>query len=123
VIGREAADPVELGGYRLGRGATVLLSQWVTHRDSRWFADPDAFRPERWEDGFAGRIPKYAYFPFGGGPRLCLGTTFAMLEAVVLLTTIGRQFRFRPVSGHLVEPTPSTNLRPRDGVPVVLALR
>jgi cytochrome P450 len=123
VIGREAAGPVELGGYRLRRGATVLLSQWVTHRDPRWFVDPDAFRPDRWENGFAGRIPKYAFFPFGGGPRLCLGNAFAMLEAVLLLATVGRRFRFQPVPGQIVEPAPSTTLRPRDGVPVVLASR
>jgi cytochrome P450 len=123
VIGREAADPVELGDYRLRRGATVLLSQWVTHRDPRWFDDPDTFRPDRWENGFAGRIPKYAFYPFGGGPRICLGNAFALLEAVLLLATIGQRFRFNLAPGHVVEPAPSTTLRPRNGVHVVLSDR
>jgi cytochrome P450 len=123
VLGREATAPVELGGYRFGRGATVLMSQWVTHRDPRWFDDPEAFRPERWADGLIHRIPKYAYYPFGGGPRVCIGNTFAMLEAVLLLAAIGRRFRFRLVPGHLVEPWPSITLRPRYGLRAVLAPR
>jgi cytochrome P450 len=123
VIGREAVAPIELGGYRLGRGATVLMSQWVTHRDPRWFDAPDEFRPERWADGLIHRIPKYAYYPFGGGPRICIGNTFAMLEAVLLLAAVGRRFRFRPVPGHPVEPWPSITLRPRHGLRAVLAAR
>jgi cytochrome P450 len=123
VIGREAAEPVELGGYRLRRGSIVLLSQWVTHRDPRWFDEPDQFRPERWENGFVNRIPKYAYFPFGGGPRLCLGNAFALLEATLCLATIGPRFRFAPNPGHPVEPAPSTSLRPKQGMPVTLESR
>jgi cytochrome P450 len=123
VIGREAAEPVELGGYALRRGQTVLMSQWVTHRDARWFADPEAFRPERWQNGLAARLPKYAFYPFGGGPRLCLGNAFALLEAALLLATIGQRFRFSLAPGHQVEPTPSTTLRPRAGVWAVLAAR
>jgi cytochrome P450 len=123
VIGREAATPVELGGYRLRRGTTVLLSQWITHRDSRWFDHPDEFRPERWENGLILRIPKYAFFPFGGGARLCLGNSFALLEATLCLAAIGQRFRFRPVPGHPVEPAPSTSLRPKAGVWVVVEPR
>jgi cytochrome P450 len=122
-IGREAIVPVELGGYRLRRGTMVLLSQWVTHRDPRWFDDPDEFRPARWEDGLITQIPKYAYFPFGGGPRICLGNSFALMEATLCLATIGQAFRFIPVPGHPVEPAPSTSLRPKHGVRVTLAPR
>ena len=122
-IGREAVAPVELDGYLLRRGTIVLISQWVTHRDPRWFDGPDKFRPERWENGFINRIPKYAYFPFGGGARLCLGNSFALLEITLCLAMIGQQFRFRPLPGHRVEPAPSTSLRPKDGVPVIVERR
>ena len=81
VIGREAVEPVELGGYQIPAGTTVFMPQWVIHRDGRWFDDPLAFRPERWSDGMMQRIPRYAYFPFGGGPRICIGNNFALMEA------------------------------------------
>jgi cytochrome P450 len=123
VIGREAIDAVELGGYRARPGTTVLMSQWVTHRDPRWFDEPEKFRPERWEDGLLNRLPKYAYYPFGGGPRVCIGNTFALLEAVLLLAAIGRRFRGRLVPGHPVEPWPSITLRPRYGLKAVLEAR
>jgi cytochrome P450 len=122
-IGRESTSPVELGGFRFRRGTMVLLSQWVTHRDPRWFDDPDEFRPARWENGLINRIPKYAYFPFGGGPRICLGNAFALMEATLCLATIGQAFRFFPVAGHPVVPAPSTSLRPKHGVRVTLARR
>ena len=70
------------------------MSQWVTHRDPRYFPDPEAFRPERWLDGLAKRLPKYAYYPFGGGPRVCIGNTFALMEAALILATVGQRYRF-----------------------------
>ncbi len=76
-IGREALADCTVGGYTVPRGTTILMSQWVVQRDSRFFKDPDQFRPERWLDASAKNIPKFAYFPFGGGPRLCIGNTFA----------------------------------------------
>ena len=93
VIGREAIEPVELGGYRIPAGTTVFMPQWVIHRDGRWFDDPEAFRPERWADGLMQRIHRYAYFPFGGGPRICIGNNFALMEATLILATIARQYR------------------------------
>jgi cytochrome P450 len=123
ILGREATAPCELGGYHVRRGMTVLMSQWVTQRDPRWFDAPDEFRPERWQDGLINRLPKYAYFPFGGGPRVCIGNTFAMLEAVLLLAAVGRRYRFRLVPGHPVEPWPSITLRPRYGLKAVLESR
>ncbi len=71
------------------------MSQWVIQRDPRFFDDPLAFRPERWDDNLAKKIHRYAYFPFGGGPRICIGNGFAMMEAVLLLATIARRFRPR----------------------------
>src|SRR5262249_48319102 len=104
VIGREAVREVVVGGSRVPPGTTVLMSQWVVHRDPRHFDKPDAFLPERWGDGLAQRLPKYAYFPFGGGPRLCVGNAFAMMEAVLVLATLARRFRFTLLPGEEVVP-------------------
>lgn len=123
LIGREPVEDVELGGFRVRKGTTLFMSQWVNHRDARYFPDPAAFRPERWADGLAGRIPKYAYYPFGGGPRVCIGNQFAMMEAVLLLAAIGQKWRFTLEPGADVEPWPTITLRPRPGVPAVLAQR
>jgi cytochrome P450 len=123
VIGREPMDDRPLGDYMVRRGSTVFMSQWVTHRDGRFYEAPLEFRPERWAEGLAKRLPKYAYFPFGGGPRVCIGNGFAMVEAVLLLATIGRQYRFT------LEPEPPVDfelgitLLPRDGIPAVLRRR
>ena len=73
ILARETIEPCEIGGYELPRGSTIILSQWMMHRDPRYFDDPDAFRPERWLDGLADRLPAGAYFPFGDGPRRCIG--------------------------------------------------
>jgi cytochrome P450 len=100
----------------------LFLSQWVTHRDPRFFPDPLAFRPDRWAKT-ADPPPPYAYFPFGGGPRTCIGERFAWTEAVVLLATLAQRWRLRLVPGHRPEPKPVVTLRPRDGVPMVLERR
>ena len=99
VIGREAVETCELGGWRIPAGGTVLMSQWVVQRDPRFYDEPERFYPARWADGLAKRLPKYAYFPFGGGPRVCIGNTFAATRgnagagdagsAVSLLARIG----------------------------------
>jgi cytochrome P450 len=106
VIGREATRDLELGGYRVKRGYTVLMSQWVNHRDPEYFPEPEEFRPERWENGLARRIPKFAYYPFGGGQRMCIGSTFASIEAPIVLATVGQRYRFT------VEPEAVTNAIP-----------
>jgi cytochrome P450 len=120
VIGREATSAVEVGGYTVPKGMTLLMSQWVVHRDPRWYESPEKFRPERWEGERAKALPKYAYFPFGGGPRLCIGNTFALMEAVLVVATIAQRFRFRLVPGQTVEPSPTFTLRPQSGIKVVL---
>ncbi len=94
IMGREATENLELGGYRVKRGYTVLMSQWVSHRDPDTFLEPEAFRPERWEDGLARRIPKFACFPFGGGQRVCIGNNFATMEAAIILAAVGQLYRF-----------------------------
>ncbi len=121
-IGREARAECSLGGFRVPAGTTVLMSPWVVHRDPRWFDRPEEFLPERWAEGGAHR-PKYAYFPFGGGPRLCIGNHFALMEAVLVLATLGQRYRFTLVPDHPVTTWPTVTLRPKDGIRAVLQAR
>jgi cytochrome P450 len=118
-IGRRSVRNCEIGGYDVPAGTTFLMSQWVLHRDPRFFDDPLEFRPQRWADGLAKRIPKFAYFPFGGGPRVCVGNSFALLEAVLILATVAQQFRFELLAGQRVIPWPAVTLRPKYGIHVV----
>src|SRR5207302_3205998 len=111
-------------GYHVPAGQTILMAQWVTHRDPRYFVNPEKFDPDRWEDehsegrsgSLVSRLPKYAYFPFGGGPRGCVGNTFAMIEAVLVLAAIARRFRFERADNQPVRPRPSITLRPERGI-------
>ena len=124
LIGREATTDLELGGYRVKKGYTVFMSQWVSHRDPRYFGpDPEAFRPERWDDGLAKRLPRYAYYPFGGGPRVCIGTTFALMEAVVILAAVGQRYRFTLDPGAVIDTDPQITLLPKHGIPATLVPR
>jgi cytochrome P450 len=116
ILARVAIAPFRIGEYDFPAGETVLLSQWVMHRDPRYYDDPDAFRPERWLDGLADRLPPGAYFPFGDGPRRCIGQGFAMLESALVIATIAQRFRFRPVPGRTVSPEPLVTLRPEHGI-------
>ena len=117
VIGREALSDCGIGGYRVRRGTTVFLSQWVIQRDPRFFAEPERFRPERWGEESIKTLPKFAYFPFGGGPRLCIGNTFAMIELVLVLAAIAQRFHFRMPPGAVVAAVPEFTLRPSPGIP------
>jgi cytochrome P450 len=123
MLGREAVEPCTIGGYHVRKGLTLFMSQWVLHRDARFFEDALTFRPERWADGLARRLPRYAYFPFGGGPRICIGNIFAQMEAVLLLATIAQRFRLRLASGARVRPLPTMTLRPDGGIKMVLSER
>lgn len=122
-VGREAIQEFELGGYRIPAKAQLFMFQWVTQRDPRFFPEPNRFSPERWTEEFTNSLPKYAYFPFGGGPRACIGNYFAMMEVVLLLATIGQRFRFSLLPDHQVSLMPAMSLRPTDGIPVRLVLR
>jgi cytochrome P450 len=123
IVGREALGDCQVGGYPVPKGMTLLMCQWVMHRDPRFFDRPDEFRPERWAEGLTQRIPKYAYFPFGGGPRLCIGNTFATMEAVLVLATIAQKYRFTVVPGHPIVPAATFTLRPMHGVKALLSAR
>jgi cytochrome P450 len=120
IMARETIEPCEIGGYEFQPGTTIIFSQWIMHRDARYFDDPDAFRPERWLDGLAQRLPAGAYFPFGGGPRRCIGEGFALMEAAVVIGTIARRFRLCLVPRHPVAPEPLVTLRPRHGIRMTL---
>jgi cytochrome P450 len=123
LIGREATKDLELGGYRVRKGTTIFIPQWVSHRDPRYFPEPEEFRPERWEGGLLQKLPKYAYYPFGGGPRVCIGNTFAMMEAALILTTVGQKYHFTLEPEPPVIPNPQITLNPLNGIPAVLKKR
>jgi cytochrome P450 len=120
ILGRQARSDCRIGGYRVPAGSLLQMSQWVVHRDRRYYDDPETFRPERWEAGRMDGLPKYAYFPFGGGPRVCIGNGFAMMEAVLVVATIAQRFRLALAPGQEVRPLPSMTLRPAAGMNVVL---
>lgn len=122
-IGREAVEPFELGGYPVAPGTQLLISQWVLHRDPRWFDDPDAFRPERWDGDLLRRLPRGAYIPFGDGPRVCIGNHFAMMEAVLILATLAQRHRLAAIPGQHLEVVPAITLRPRAGTRMVVHAR
>ena len=122
-LGREAIDDCEIGGYRVPAGTQVFMFQWTTQRDARFYDRADEFMPERWSDEFIERLPKYAYFPFGGGPRACIGAGFAMMEIILVLATIGQRFRLELMPDHPVTIYPAMSLRPKDGVRVVVRNR
>jgi cytochrome P450 len=122
-LGREAIDDCEIGGYHVPKGTQVFMFQWATQRDPRFYDEPLAFKPERWTEDFVARLPKYAYFPFGGGPRACIGASFAMMEVVLCLATIGQRFRLELVPDHPVTIYPAMSLRPKDGIKVVVRNR
>jgi len=115
-MGRQARADFELGPYRLPAGTTVLTSQFVTHRDARYFVEPLRFVPERFAPAGKATFPKFSYFPFGGGFRQCIGESFAWMEGVLALATIAQKWRLHLTPGHRVEPQPLITLRPKFGM-------
>lgn len=121
MMGREATEDTEIGGYPVAKGTTIYLSQWVTHRDSRFYAEPERFDPDRWTEEFSRALPPFAYFPFGGGARVCIGASFARTEAILALATIAQRFQFSLAEPETpVTPWPSVTLRPKDGLRVMV---
>ena len=116
VTGREAVRDTMIGGVRVPRRHIILVSMYTTHRDRRFFPEPDTFRPERWLDGLEKRLPRGAFIPFGMGSRKCIGAAFAMMEATLLLATIARRWRFELIPADV--PThPAITLRPATAMP------
>jgi cytochrome P450 len=120
---RLATSDTVIGGYKLATGNLVMLSPWVTQRDARFFPEPLRFHPERWADGLEQQLPRFAYFPFGGGQRLCIGQSFAMMEATLILAAIVGRYRVELEPGWQATPQASITLRPREGVRVTLRTR
>src|SRR5262245_12001183 len=115
-MGRESIEECTIGGFRLPAGTTVIMSQYVMHRDPRYFERPEEFDPDRWGGGLLKRVPKFAYFPFGAGPRMCIGNTFAIIEAMLVAATVVPRFQFSIASHPSIEPFPCVTLRPRTGI-------
>jgi cytochrome P450 len=122
-MARQVVEDYEVAGYPVPKGSGISFAQWTVHRDPRWYDAPEEFRPERWEGDLLKRLPRFAYFPFGGGPRQCIGNNFALMEATLILATIAQRYRFRLVKDHPVVPLPSITLRPRYGIRAVLEKR
>jgi cytochrome P450 len=118
-LGRKAIRDEDIGGYRVPAGAYVLMSAFVTQRDERFFPDPLRFDPDRFTAEAKASRHKFAYFPFGGGARQCIGEPFAWMEGVLILATLAQQWRLRLVPGHRVEAQPLITLRPRYGMRMV----
>ena len=114
-LGRRALEDYQWAGHHIPKGALILMSQWIVHRDARFWPEPDRFMPERWQVEANDR-PRFAYFPFGGGNRLCVGESFAWTEAIIVLATIARRWRLLLDPGHPIEPQPLITLRTRHGV-------
>lgn len=120
---RRTIQDYTIGNYTLAAGTFVVLSPYVTHHDPRFFPDPDVFRPERWTLPHDETRPRFAFFPFGGGPRQCIGEGFAWMEGMLLLATLAQQWRLRCVPEHPVRPQPLVTLRPKHGLPMTLVRR
>ncbi len=123
-ISREVVDEVEIGGQKFQPGETLMMSQYVMHRNPKYYENPDQFIPERFAGDLLKKLPSFAYFPFGGGPRVCIGNNFALMETALLLSTIAQRFRIRLAHpDRPVEPEPLVTLRPKNGLQVVLEKR
>jgi cytochrome P450 len=120
---RAAVEDITVGGYTIPAGSTVMFSQHVTHRDPRWFAEPERFIPERFAEGWEKNTPKYAYFPFGAGPRFCIGQSFAQMEAQLILAMLIQRCQFTLVPGQEIVAQPFIAQRPRDGVKMIVSQR
>ncbi len=122
-VGRMTYEPIKLGGWDIPAGAGLLAPPLIVHRDPRWFDDPLEFLPDRWTPEFRENLPRFAYYPFGGGPRLCIGEGFAWMEAMLVLATLGQRWAMRPAPNHKVQLRPLASLRPKGGMPMVLERR
>lgn len=122
-IGREPLEDLQIGDYLVPKGAQLFMMPWVVHRDPRFFDDPDTFRPERWLDGLLRKLPRQSYFPFGGGPRVCIGLRFALLELRMVVATLAQNWQLRMAPGERLDLLPALALRPRNGLAMVATRR
>jgi cytochrome P450 len=120
---RRAINDYRIGDYVIPAGSIVLLSPYIMHRDRRFYADPDLFNPERWAAEGHSSIPQFCYFPFGAGPRRCIGEGFAWMEGILSLATLAQRWRLRLVPGHPVSTQPLVMLRPKYGMRMIVERR
>ncbi|MBX3063488.1 MAG: cytochrome P450 [Anaerolineae bacterium] len=113
LITRLSVKPVQIGGYQFPAGAIYMVSPYVMHHDAKYFSDPEAFKPERWTQEFEKQLPRFAYFPFGGGPRICIGNSFAMMEAQLILATMAQRYDLTLLNNAPVQSEPLITLRPK----------
>jgi cytochrome P450 len=123
LVGRRAVAEYAIAGYDVPPRSIIVMSQWIVHRDARYYFDPERFEPDRWTPEFKAQLPRFAYFPFGGGPRQCIGESFAWMEVVLLVATLAQQWRFELVADHPVVPHAAITLRPKYGMRMVARRR
>jgi cytochrome P450 len=122
-IGRVAKESCYIGGHLIGRGRNLIMCQWAVQRSARHYEDPEAFRPERWDPNAVRRPSKFAYFPFGAGPRNCIGALFATMEAKLILATLAQRWRLELAPGTEIAVDPALTLRPAGGLPMTVRRR
>ena len=123
IIGRRAIAAYQLGDYVAPPRAILVMSPYIMHRDPRFYADPERFDPARWTPEFRAALPKFAYFPFGGGPRQCIGESFAWMELILVVATMAQRWRLRLAPGHPVIPQPLITLRAKHGMRMTVETR
>ncbi len=122
-IGRRALEDYQCGAYTIRRGTVVLVMPWLQQRDARWWPEPERFDPDRWTPELIASRPKFSYFPFGAGTRICIGEQFAWTETILMLATLARRWSASLVPGHPVTLQPMVTLRPAHGMRMVLRAR
>jgi cytochrome P450 len=122
-IGRYVENDYPVGRYNIFAGSSILMSQYVMHHDPRYYQEPDRFNPDRWTDEFKTHLPRFNYFPFGGGIRGCIGESFAWMEGILLIATLARKWEMRKVPSQHVKLDPAITLRPKYGMKMKLKLR
>ncbi|CAG0973521.1 partial Putative cytochrome P450 132, partial [Anaerolineae bacterium] len=122
-MSRQATEEVEIGGYPIAKGSEVNIITYATHHDAKWWDEPEHFLPERFSPEREKQFPKLAYLPFSSGPRVCMGNSFAMVEAQLILATIAQRYRLVLTEGYRMQPEALITLRPRDGLPMTVQRR
>ena len=122
-IGRQPNAAIELGGMQISTRTRIHIPVFALHRNLRLWDNPTAFDPDRFAADKVKTRSRYAYLPFGGGPRVCIGASFATIEAAVILAVLVRAFRFQAIAGHKPKPVARVTLRPAGGMPLLIAQR
>jgi cytochrome P450 len=123
LAGRTVLEETEIGGYTIPAGSTIFISPYQLHRLPEYFPDPERFDPERFTPENEKKLPRYAYLPFGAGPRVCIGNSFAMMEAHLILATVAQHVRLELVPGQEVEMAPLITLTPANGLKMLAIAR